>query len=481
MLAIISDLHFCDGTATDKNVQADAFKLALGDIYQMARPLADKNGSATVELVLLGDVFDLLRTERWFEDEDGTPVPLAERPWGSAGALGRSFQVPETVLVRARSILDTIIGKNQDALAYLRGAQGTDGLAYLRDAHGQIDERVRLRTVLLPGNHDRLALCDEHLYSKMREALGAEDERTLSAEGIFRHRLAMEQYGVLARHGHEWDPWNFEGFDEGKTAADYEDDDYKAAPIGDPITTELAARVPYEMRRRLAGEGGLSDEDKNAVYRRLQRIEDVRPLFASLQWAYAETANLQSTLGPEKGAILRDAVREVVRTIVEDFRALEFFNAWVDKHHRIFHFGPPEQLSTVLKALSLVTPDTVNRLGSVFGRILDSAPEADPYRASAAREELDAVGREGLRFVVYGHTHDPVQASLSATAAKQGIYLNSGTFRQRIFRTDDKQGFVGSEHMSYLCFFRPEEAAAWRAGDGVVGPAFQAWMGARSR
>jgi UDP-2,3-diacylglucosamine pyrophosphatase LpxH len=469
MLAIISDLHFCDGTANERNVQPDAFKLALGDIYEMARPIADRDGSATVELVLLGDVFDLLRTERWFEDADGRPVPLAERPWGSAGALDRDYQVPESVIVRARSILETIIAQNQDALAFLSGARG------------RIDDRIKLRTVLLPGNHDRLAVRDERLYARMREAVGAEDERTLGAEGIFRHHLAMKQYGVLARHGHEWDPWNFEAFAEGRRPEDYEDEDYKAAPIGDPFTTELVARLPYEMKRRLAGEPALTDEEKRAVYRRLQHIEDVRPLFASLQWAYAEATGMAGMLGPEKARIVRATAADVIHVLVEDFRELDFFNAWVDKHHKIFHFDPPEQLSTLLRALSVVTPDTVGRLGAVFSKVLGDAQPIDHHRAAAATERLAPVGTEGLRFVVYGHTHNPVQAALAAAGGTEDLYLNSGTFRQRVFRTDDKKGFIRSEHISYLAFFRPDEAAAWRAGDGTAGPAYQAWMGARSR
>ena len=40
-----------------------------------------------LDLVFLGDVFDLLRTERWFVSPSGQPVPVEERPWGSAEVL----------------------------------------------------------------------------------------------------------------------------------------------------------------------------------------------------------------------------------------------------------------------------------------------------------------------------------------------------------------------------------------------------------
>jgi hypothetical protein len=64
----------------------------------------------------------------------------------------------------------------------------------------------------------------------------------------------------------------------------------------------------------------------------------------------------------------------------------------------------------------------------------------------------------------------------------QDTYLNTGTFRQRVFRTDDKHGFIDSEHLTYVCFFTEGEAAAWRdPTENVTGPAFAMWMGARSR
>jgi len=46
------------------------------------------------------------------------------------------------------------------------------------------------------------------------------------------------KYGVLARHGHEYDVWNYEGSDN------FNDSDYAQVPIGDLITTEIAARLP---------------------------------------------------------------------------------------------------------------------------------------------------------------------------------------------------------------------------------------------
>ncbi len=466
MLAIISDLHFCDGTATERNVTPAAFSIALNEIFDLARPIAKKNGSASLDLVLLGDSFDLLRTERWFEDADGTPVPLAERPGAAAGALDRDYQLPESVLVRARAILDRIIEVNKEALGILKTDPGDD---------------IRVRRILLPGNHDRMALRDEQLYGRMRSAIAAADERTLASEGIYPHRLEMKEYGVLARHGHEWDPWNFEAYEAGRDPATYEDADYRAMPIGDPITTELAAKLPYLMKKRLAADGVLTPDEVQGVYKRLQRIEDVRPLFAALHWIYYEASRFRSTLDATKAEAVHTAAHDVVQQLCRDFRALEFFQGWLSKHHRHFHLDQPEQLSTVLTALTWMNPDTLDHLEGILDRVL-SDDSKDSYRIAARQEHLDRVRDQGMRFVVYGHTHDPVQAALTADGKTQDTYLNSGTFRQRVFRTDDKKGFIDSEHLTYLCFFREDEAAAWRTPEEkLAGPAFAAWMGARSR
>src|SRR5262245_21930883 len=79
MLVIVSDLHFCDGTAVpaEWNVNERAMRLLMRNIYALAR----RKGIRDLDLVLLGDVFDVLRSEYWMT------VPLAERMWADAQAL----------------------------------------------------------------------------------------------------------------------------------------------------------------------------------------------------------------------------------------------------------------------------------------------------------------------------------------------------------------------------------------------------------
>ncbi len=468
MLAIISDLHFCDGSATRKNVNPGAFELALGEIYALAVKVARRRDQPTrVDLVLLGDVFDLLRTERWFEDRDGTPVPLAERPWGSEKALDPAAASP-TVIARAGLILDEILLENAVALKMLRGESAPP------------PEGVEVRRIYLPGNHDRLYLHDAGLAARVRAALGAVAPSGLASEGIFQHRLEMPRYGLLARHGHEWDEWNFESFRDDAVPSEYTDQDYLPTPIGDPITTELAARLPYELRRRLGDSSLVTPVECEHIYHRMQRIEDVRPLLASFQWAYYEADRLGGTMRSTAAAEVRLVVDATVKDLAERFRQLDFYRAWLDKHSRDLQIDSADLLQAALYGLSRVSLASGLSVANRFDALLSRSEPRDDCRRGAAKEDLRTVGQRGLRFVVYGHTHSPLEVALSASDGKSNVYLNSGTFRQGVFRTDDKSGFIGWERLTLLCFFAEDEIEG-ESDEARSGPAFSTRTGARAR
>jgi hypothetical protein len=471
MLAILSDLHLGDRSAVE-NVDPEAFKLALGDVYGEAQRLARRlDRDVDLTLVLLGDAFDLLRTERWME------VPVSDRPYGTAATLDGATPSPGA-LAHAGKILDDILASNARALATLAGKDPAP------------PPGVVARRVLLTGNHDRLALHDDGLYARMRAAVGAVDERALGGEGIHQHRLEMPAYGLLARHGHEWDPWNFGSFDPG-AHAHYDDAQYLPAPIGDAIAAELVARLPFEVKQRLAGADALSSDEKDEIYTRLQRIENVRPVLASLQWVYQEAERMVGVYGEAKAKEVRAALDCAVRTLAKSFLDLDFYRAWHHRHSSLLHpFSMAAEVRAALEALSVVSTDTIGHVGARLGAL--ASPHGTSLSATALAgaklEDLARVGSKDLRFVVYGHTHEADLAALHAVGQAEDLYLNTGTFRQRVLRTDDAQGFIASEVMTYLYFFREDEAAAWRgpassasSGSKLSGPAYTAWTGMRSR
>jgi UDP-2,3-diacylglucosamine pyrophosphatase LpxH len=494
MLVIISDIHLCDGSAFPVHVDPRAFRLLLSEIYELAR--ASRRGARSwhVDLVLLGDVFDLLRTERWFVDRQGREVPPSARPWGDPTCLTAAQPAAET-LHHARAITDEIIEKNAAALAVLRGE--AEGCAP--------PEGVTVRRIFIPGNHDRLYLHDEEIRRKVLGALGAIDGRCAgaAADGVFLHRLQMPRYGLLARHGHEWDPWNFERFRDDRLPSQYSDEDYLPTPIGDPITTELVARVPFEMRQRLAADPAFAgDPALLRICQRLQRIEDVRPTLSAFRWVFYETGRLGARSGARQARALREALTDTISAVAGSFLSLPYYRAWRERHNVAGWLDRTDKLHLLLKGtqrvLSLEFADILSFFAAAEGSMAWMSP--DHHQAGAAREDLaglsvaaDLPAQDGgeeeaapLRFVAYGHTHEPLQAPLRV-GRHSDLYLNSGTFRDRQFATRDGQGFIGWQTFSYLVFYGEEERQPEPAGEGGakgarrVGPTYERWTGTRAR
>jgi UDP-2,3-diacylglucosamine pyrophosphatase LpxH len=469
MLAFISDLHFSDGTAMAGNVAPEAFTLALGEIHDLAAQIARARDRPTeLTLVLLGDIFDLLRTERWFEDREGHAVPLAERPWASPDALRADGQNPRALL-RARDIVAEIVETNAEALAALRGETVPP------------PEGVSVRRVYLPGNHDRLYLHDEQIRARMRAALGAVDGSQLQEEGYALHSIQLPDHGLLARHGHEWDMWNFPGYRGRDVLPVFPDEAYLPTPIADPVTTELTARLPYELEQRLLETRGFSPAQARRIHDVFKRIDDVRPLFASFRWAYSAVERLGADLGPVDERRLRVALDDSLRAMARHFRGLPFYEAWLSQRYEACQPLPPTLLRAALWGLSSIPSGALRTMARLVESALWHVNPIDAARRGAAREDLAGVGTEEMRFVVYGHTHLAAQVALRGGAVTQDVYLNTGTYRPGVFRAEE-EGFVGWQRLAYVCVASAAEAVFEPSVFGLTraGPAFVAWSGARS-
>jgi hypothetical protein len=65
-----------------------------------------------------------------------------------------------------------------------------------------------------------------------------------------------------------------------------------------------------------------------------------------------------------------------------------------------------------------------------------------------------------IRYVVYGHSHVPLQMPVRVVGPqgeKQHVYLNTGTWRRRYHKTKEGLGFIGWKNLTYLVFYRKEE------------------------
>lgn len=79
-----------------------------------------------------------------------------------------------------------------------------------------------------------------------------------------------------------------------------------------------------------------------------------------------------------------------------------------------------------------------------------------------------------IRYVIYGHTHDPLQAAVGlspGTTPQPYVYLNDGTWRTRYHRCKAGLGFIGWKNITYVIMWKKEER-------GLDFPSFESWSGA---
>lgn len=432
MLVFLSDLHFVDGTAGEHNVPAKAFEGVFKDLAAHAR---DANAQE-VKIVFLGDIFDLLRTEEWFK------VLEEERPWGITDDPQRQQKMEK----KAGEILQAILEKNRQTFELLGGK-----------LQQRFDFPVEPERVYLVGNHDRLCARIPSLLQKAKQALGVQNPSLSSL-----HHYMDPPYGVFARHGHEYDVFNYEGGDS------FEDRDYLRIPIGDPITTELVARLPYTILNNERAQK-LPDLERQALQRNLQEIENVRPLSATLQWLFYQVRR-------DRG--LRDIIEEAVNQVIGKFKALKFVQDWYRRHDRWTNvWDEADKLQAVLFFLEKLQATQAEAGFSLAEKLKGAAP--DPLREAAQKEFLHL--DSDIYYVVYGHTHEPLQLPIQVVDDPRGgqrelVYLNTGTWRAR-HQEALARGFVSWKQLTYTLFYtEKEDLAPSQRSRGF--PTFETWTGA---
>jgi hypothetical protein len=95
---------------------------------------------------------------------------------------------------------------------------------------------VEPEKIYVTGNHDRLCNQFSSIREKVRRFLGI-----APGDAPLAHFFQDTDHRVFARQGHEYDKFNYEG------GLGYRFSDYMKVSIGDPITTELVAGLPWKV------------------------------------------------------------------------------------------------------------------------------------------------------------------------------------------------------------------------------------------
>jgi UDP-2,3-diacylglucosamine pyrophosphatase LpxH len=433
MLVFISDLHFVDGTAGEHNLSPRAFEYFFEDLAAIAAK--SSNNIKEIKIVLLGDIFDLLRTENWFG------YPADERPWGTNEAA---------IEVHALTLFDSIIDHPENSQTF----------RVIRQRMPDFQIRSRLATepklFYLPGNHDRLVNQYSSLRKKVCDCLGISSVWH-NPNDLFPHTYEDLSYGVFARHGHEYDKYNYEGGNA------YTENDYQRVPIGDPITTELVARLPFVLAKHLDAVPGLSPSDKQIIKRNFQEIENVRPLSAVIEWLLYQV---------QQNRPLKEAIEDTVQEVIDSFDNLDFVKGWYARHDKWTDWlDEADKIQAFLFLLRHFKLYRTEKLWDLAIKARDYFMKDDLLEA-APQEYLHLDSR--VRYVVYGHTHDPLVSAVrtipDTASPLEQVYLNTGTWRGRYYKCSQHNFFISWKNMTYVIFYQAGER-------NTPFPVFETWTG----
>lgn len=444
MLVIISDLHLTDGTAGDL-LNPGAFDMFVERLHDLAIRASWRGDGHyrpidRLDLVLLGDVLDLMRSQRWLESD--------ARPWGDPQSA--------PVIHTAAAIVDEILQRNQQGLEALRGLSDNAPI-HLPPAtqsgepvYSAEDIRIPVRIFYMVGNHDWLLHLRGAGYNVIRQKIGNQLGLANDPEDPFPHDpyesdellAALRRHRVLARHGDIFDPINY---------CETRD----AASLGDVIVIELVNRFVAQVNTHFA------DQLPKAVAMGLLELTHIRPLLLIPVWieGLLERSGVQSEL--------RRNMKRVWDRLTDEFLQLSV----VRDQDTWSPFPLVDGLEQSLKFSKRLAIGWTAKIVSWLQELRGASGES--YYQHALTEQ-DFRNRRA-RHIVYGHTHWAESVPLDASHADGYVlnqsYFNTGTWR-RVYRQTQwapgEREFIPAETMSYVAFYQ---------GDERSGRSFETWTG----
>jgi len=432
MIVFISDLHFVDETAGKQNIPISAFEFFLSNIKTHSENTMNKEKE--LKIVFLGDIFDLLRTEEWFKEKE------EDRPWGNN---------TKNMKKRAKIILDKIAEKNED----------TFNLFSKKNLENRF-KNTHVETIYIPGNHDRLCWMIGELKEKVMELL---DLNTNNANN-FKHSFFNIEHGVYATHGHIFDKFNYEG------GPSYTDLDYGLVPIGDPITTEILAKIPYKLIKNIKLTNTLSSEDIIRLKYSFQEIGNIRPFWATLKWLLFQI---------NENIVLKDIIEDTIDEVMVEFNDLQFVKNWY-KHHDKW-YNPFDRADMIQASIFFLEKFKILSFEKLSGIIEYMMGKLSGNNDSDGAIKLFNTVSQKIQYVVMGHTHFPLQQPLFFDQQNNGkirecLYLNTGTWIKNYYECREGNGFIGWKNINYVIIYTPEEKP-----NKYHLPVFETWRGVEKR
>jgi UDP-2,3-diacylglucosamine pyrophosphatase LpxH len=304
------------------------------------------------------------------------------------------------------AIFDSIVSANDQFFEGLRNLAGS---------------YPSLKLVYVPGNHDYV------LNTSMGAAARGKLQGILPLQNTkgekFKTTFSDSQHKLIAMHGHEWDPANRYG--------------PSGAAIGDAIVIDLVLSLPARVSEKL----DVAYDDPCLDF--LHEVDNVRPHAPKViaQWV---TGRLDA---------IKKSHPSVFKVMDETFQDLGAQLEILRRSGAFENISPAKHRLDVLHKMADVA---VRRFGAlrVARRVPTGNEGIGPYGDFALNliHSENALGGN-FRFVVCGHTHDPVIVPLDSNAAAgrpAPLYLNTGTWR-RVRRVSSGVR-LGVGHAAFGCW-----------------------------
>lgn len=385
MHVFLSDIHLTDTDAG--GVISDS---QLSSLLDRIMATAAEKQTAKVTLVLVGDIFDLLRSEKWTRlwDENGSA------PWSGMNAKFRHFKNSHAETT-ARQVLQETCARYQTFSQKIAG--------YIKDG--------KLETVYVPGNHDFMVQLDADLRQKVVTFLGLTHDPRKTFSTTYSNRPSS----VFALHGHSFDPLNWHRDSDGFWA------------IGDAIVLRVINRFP-EVACKAIGVNVSSE-----LGQLLQDVDNVQPLVQLpvwVRWITETNLSIQSC---------RKEIISAWKQVVDDFLSVKEFkdsdgygSSEYANVRRVFQLSAKFELAELIAKVPYLPDD------------------ARGYGISA---EQEARKHTKYRFVLFGHTHKPALQPLTyAPEGKPRFYVNTGCCRRLVMASAGQgaKSFVDRRVVSYF-------------------------------
>ncbi len=447
MLVIMSDLHLTDGTS-GQTINSSAFRIFRQRLCDLAYDASwRKDGTyqpiESLDVILLGDILDVIRSTRWLRNSDDETHPT--RPWSDPHSL--------PFINRIRTITETILKHNTDSLTVLQQLNNGQTITipppdkngkpakvdWNPASPGRVPVQVKIHYMV--GNHDWFYHLPGKEYDAIRQQIITAMGLTQDANDIFAHdptessvlTEVMQQHRVLARHGDVFDSFNFS-------------QNRNMSSLGDAIVVELLNYFPVAVTEQIGYKLPKPFSDG------LKELDNVRPNIIVPLWI---DSLLRQTCANQPQLIRQ--VHGIWNDLVNGFLQIDF----VQQHNS---YNPIDNINILESVLKFSQGFSFQSLSEIVKKVMNwVGSNNNSYSRNVLQEE--AFKNRHAQFFVYGHTHYGEFVPLDAAEINEQIlnrmYFNTGTWR-RIhelgqFNKNKTEVFIGHQVMTYLTFFKDNE------------------------